>query len=365
MVGMAAGPGAALLAACVLPGVQAKQQMDCGEGVSLCGVLALESGFGPKKYLHSDPVVHGLWPQVPPHGNSECWAPKSSTTTSKKHRCYASAGKDQLWFQNHEWENHGTCAGTADQADFLEQVCSLSQEALDYMNSRRDDVRGACKRQTSEPEQETCFLEVIKQMKSKFPVYSVDQYNDQIMLSACAGADGVWKLAKVEDFPRRCGSGAHSSSPAGTAPGGTGGTCKPGHAGPGCTSDSDCWSISGCARCAKSSKKCTDQPAPGGTCQPGHAGPSCASDGDCSSHAGCVRCAKSSKKCTDKTLRVLRDGGAGEELLSHAAVPPASGPSGATVAGLAALGSAPLAAALWACGRQRRGAAEGRSVPEE
>ena len=38
-----------------------------------------------------------------------------------------------------------------------------------------------------------------------FPVYNPDAGKDQIMLSVCAGKDGVWKLAAVKQFSLICG----------------------------------------------------------------------------------------------------------------------------------------------------------------
>merc|ERR1711920_1011453 len=266
--------------------------MNCGKGVPLCGVLALESGFGPKNYLHADPVVHGLWPQVPPYGGSKCIEPKEQTVTREKHYCYKDAGKQQLWFENHEWTKHGICAGAVNDDDFFDQVCDLSSWPLSVMNDVRDDTSGAYKRQKSEPEQEKCFLQIISEMKKQFAVYNVDQYNDQILLSACAGNDGRWKLASEADFPKFCGSGSAAPVPAPAsstrkpqasstrkpqaistrkpqasstrkpqAPGPSQqkDVCYPMHSGPKCKSDSDCWDLSGCVRCAKS-KKCTDVP---------------------------------------------------------------------------------------------------------
>merc|ERR1712008_50842 len=200
---------------CLVVEVGAKKVLRCGTGVSLCGVLALESGFGPKAYEHADPMVHGLWPQVSPYGTSKCVAPKDKTVTRKKHGCFKQAGKRQAWFENHEWTKHGICAGARSADDFFDQVCTLSKKPLAAMNQVRDEKIMPCVRQKTEPEQETCFLKIIREMKKSFPVFSIDQYNDQIMLSACAGSNGVWKLAKVADFPRVCGRGRtpHPSSP--------------------------------------------------------------------------------------------------------------------------------------------------------
>ena len=74
--------------------------MDCG-GAEACGVVVLESGFGPAGvYGHNFSCVHGhfasasflrrfpthelfpfvlgLWPEVAPYGNSACVAPYGS-----------------------------------------------------------------------------------------------------------------------------------------------------------------------------------------------------------------------------------------------------------------------------------------------
>ena len=50
----------ALLAAAV----EGSQNMGCGDGVGLCGVLTLESGAGSGYYHHDGVSVHGLWPEV-------------------------------------------------------------------------------------------------------------------------------------------------------------------------------------------------------------------------------------------------------------------------------------------------------------
>ena len=35
--------------------------MECGSGVSMCGVLTLETGKGHGNYKHDGAAVHGLW----------------------------------------------------------------------------------------------------------------------------------------------------------------------------------------------------------------------------------------------------------------------------------------------------------------
>eukprot|EP00933_Yihiella_yeosuensis_P058001 TRINITY_DN5817_c0_g4_i1.p1 TRINITY_DN5817_c0_g4~~TRINITY_DN5817_c0_g4_i1.p1 ORF type:complete len:216 (-),score=34.87 TRINITY_DN5817_c0_g4_i1:43-690(-) len=91
--------------------------------------------------------------------------------------------------------------------------------------------------------------------------------NSQLELSACAGLDGRWKLADVNDFPKVCGSGVApgpSPPPAPPTPPGpkpSGGICQAGRHGPGCASDADCKGHPGCLRCARSGF-CTDVPLP-------------------------------------------------------------------------------------------------------
>ena len=64
-------------------------KMDCGSGVSLCGVLALEMGTGDGYYKHPSAAVHGLWPQVPPYGTSKCMHPtQSSADPNSLVSCY-------------------------------------------------------------------------------------------------------------------------------------------------------------------------------------------------------------------------------------------------------------------------------------
>jgi len=59
-----------------LPLIQSPNSyMDCGSAPA-CGVLTLETGFGEGYYEHDLPVIHGLWPQVPPYGNSACLTPE-------------------------------------------------------------------------------------------------------------------------------------------------------------------------------------------------------------------------------------------------------------------------------------------------
>lgn len=109
--------------------------LDCGPLVALCGILALEIGDGHGVYHHRMPVVHGLWPQVPPYGTSACIPPKNLTDLQELPPC-----SSQLSFAKHEWEKHGSCAAADDAAGYFETVC----EALMYSCARaRMRARGS------------------------------------------------------------------------------------------------------------------------------------------------------------------------------------------------------------------------------
>merc|ERR1712159_251697 len=80
-------------------------RMDCGSA-PLCGVLVLESGHGTGKYAHSNPVVHGVWPETGSYGSSKCIKLQDSSSPTKLAAFY-----DDLSFETHEWQEHGVCAG--------------------------------------------------------------------------------------------------------------------------------------------------------------------------------------------------------------------------------------------------------------
>ena len=89
------------------------------------GVVVLESGYGSGTYSHDEPCVHGLWPQTPTYGSSECVAASSNSTPTELYSCY-----DDLSFEQHEWEQHGLCAGVNDAGDFFTQLCSITAAPL-------------------------------------------------------------------------------------------------------------------------------------------------------------------------------------------------------------------------------------------
>lgn len=230
--------------------------MDCN-GAPLCGVLTLETGLGRGPYEHAAPSLHGLWPQVGKYGSSQCLRPTKSAAAPKElYPCYQSSDtpyQRQLSFEQHEWTKHGRCAGAVDAEDYLLKACSLSSAPLQLMATERSAGMfelGAFARR----------LEL-----AGFPVFALDHRNMQLELSACAGDDGAWVLAKPSDFRARCGGRASSSTttppvrvpmPVEPAPNAAL-SCVRNVKGPKCGTDSDC-GYSGCVRCARSGF-CTDQ----------------------------------------------------------------------------------------------------------
>merc|ERR1712110_1313265 len=103
-------------------------EMNCGDGVPLCGIVALQTGLGGGAYQSQTTKVHGLWPQNGRYGTSRCIQPEDPTDPTKIYDCYIDSSSDEhaLWFENHEWKHHGLCAGSKDADDFFGQVCSIS-----------------------------------------------------------------------------------------------------------------------------------------------------------------------------------------------------------------------------------------------
>ncbi|CAL1133798.1 unnamed protein product [Cladocopium goreaui] len=220
-------------------------RMDCGKDVEVCGVLTLESGEGKGAYTHPQPVVHGLWPQTSNFGTSECERPEiSAANPTKVYPCFDTQGSSSsaVWFQKHEWEKHGVCAGVKNADDFFRQVCQLSSAPLQVMAGSRAAGQD--------------LVDMADQLqRAGYCVYHIDSYNKQLQLSACQDEKGIWHLADVNSFPQVCGGGG--GSPAGG--GEIGGVCVTGQRGPRCSKDADCWGKANCQRCAHSGY-CTDVP---------------------------------------------------------------------------------------------------------
>lgn len=170
---------------------EANSYMDCGEA-PLCGLLALETGFGRGNYQHDKPAVHGLWPATGHYGSSVCIKPDSLADPQTVPACYAG---EALWFIVHEWKSHGQCSGARSAEDFFAQICGLSQEPLAVMTAARE-----------------AGVEELSEFASRldaagFYVSSTDNYTSQVKLSACAGEDGRWVLAAPSEYGERCGNG--------------------------------------------------------------------------------------------------------------------------------------------------------------
>ena len=170
--------------------------MTCGASVKLCGLLTLESGYGPGTYNHPVPHVHGLWPENGSYGTSQCIAPsQSSADPTKVYSCYNQTDEtdaSNLSFEVHEWETHGICAGVKNSNDFFTQICALSTDPLNVMIKVRNQGGDLNSMSTA-------------LTKAGYEVYAVDTTNSQVELSACAPSNGQWVLSHVSDFTKNCG----------------------------------------------------------------------------------------------------------------------------------------------------------------
>lgn len=215
--------------------------MNCS-GTSLCGVLTVESGYGTGYYEHPTPGVHGLWPEVGGFGSSSCIAPKDTTSPTRLFPCYQGDDNSshQIAFEQHEWTTHGICSGTQNATDFFTQICGLAQAPLAVMKKTRD----------SGVTNTSAFAQDLA--SAGYAIWDT-MSNGQVELSACADANGVWRLGAVSDFLELCGAGPP------TPPSPPGGKCEPSVHGPPCRLDSDCADKPGCVRCAATGF-CTDVP---------------------------------------------------------------------------------------------------------
>jgi hypothetical protein len=210
------------------PGSQRSDFMDC-EGAAVCGVLTLQSGLGSGVYRKWPPMVHGLWPQVTPYGNSACLPPTGSSADP----IFQAPCFDSMGLEVHEWRKHGTCSGVKDATDFGRQVCQLAAAPLKLMEGAGQDFQA---------QQQALQAAGVH-------IYNVDVRNQQFELSACAGCNGTWMLVPPARFTELCAG--HCPPPQLM--------CRVGQRGPPCTSDRDCAGAHNCLRCARSGF-CTDVP---------------------------------------------------------------------------------------------------------
>jgi len=247
-------------------------KMDCGSGVPLCGTLTLQTGLGSGVYNSKTVQVHGLWPEVGEYGTSKCIKPEDSANPTQVYSCY-SGDSGALSFETHEWTKHGSCAGVKNVDDYFGQICTLSKTPVSVLEKAK--------------EANSDFASLVQVLKDQgYPVWSLDEENDQVLLSACAGNDGRWLLAQPSEMPSKCSGSSPSaisisarvlypqrnphpqpnphritsrSSPPHAE------SCKRGMLGPECSSDADCAGLDGCVRCALAcyvpfARYCTDVP---------------------------------------------------------------------------------------------------------
>ena len=184
--------------------------MLCGEGVAVCGVLALMTGLGSGAqnvsggaiYGHPRPVVHGLWPETPPYGTSQCLLPSRPQGPKHIYSCFACvAGDDnctashQDAFQQHEWSKHGRCAAAPDADHYFLRLCELARWPLANLTAARREGATELKQ-----------FEVILQ-RAGYEVFATMKEGSQLLLSACADASGRWWLAPQAQFTHVCGRG--------------------------------------------------------------------------------------------------------------------------------------------------------------
>ena len=208
----------------------AEPRMTCGEGVALCGVVALQSGFGEGKYARQEPAVHGLWPEVGAYGDSKCVPAADLDPPETLLGCY-----EDLDFQRHEFAKHGSCAGVADARAYVAATCALAAAPLSLM-------RG---------------LPNIVEMRSAVEAAGYEVFHQdgpdhaQLFLSACKPPNGDWVLAPAKTFPDVCGGWPPVEAR----------ICVRHERGPACARDDECALLSGCLRCARSGF-CTAEPMP-------------------------------------------------------------------------------------------------------
>ena len=223
--------------------------MDCGTA-PLCGVLVLESGMGTGYYRHAEPTVHGLWPETGHFGTSKCIHPSKRRWSGRTARCYAGSGASAQWFEQHEWQKHGECAGVEDANSYFTQICTLSAAPLALM--RRVKLAGGSLAAMARAVAQQDF----------FVWYMESNVQSQIFLYACSrGGDSAWQLASPAAFNEQCGGGlsspshhrdSRSESERESQPVHSHRSCVPNRHGPKCEIDRDCVHVDSCTRCANS-----------------------------------------------------------------------------------------------------------------
>lgn len=161
--------------------------MNCGN-IEVCGVLTLEFGNGSGSYSHKNTSVHGLWVQNGNYGSSKCISPLGNITDAiPSVSCY-----NDYDFQKHEWTKHGICASSS-AVDYFQQVCNLSSKPLKIMQEIKDKNLNI----------QDAYLNLTSQ---GYEIFSIDEENSQILLSACLDKNNRWKLSHLKTFETDCGN---------------------------------------------------------------------------------------------------------------------------------------------------------------
>lgn len=153
--------------------VQALAQMTCP--LLLCGVLTIESGFGPNAYKHPAPGLHGLWPETGAYGTSACVAPRNATFDAPA----ACAYLNDTSFARHEWAKHGLCAGgPGPSSAYFAQACALAAQVL--------------------PALPAASWEAMQQAASQSPFFwQVSPADKQLLFSVCSSTGAAWEFCKL------------------------------------------------------------------------------------------------------------------------------------------------------------------------
>ena len=181
------------------PGTTTKSQGSvpwaCPSGSPLCGVLTIESGLGGGNYGGGKPGLHGLWPQIPPYGNSKCVKPKDMTYDDMASCLYLNKpGACDNWlnggkgpgfcFSRHEWVTHGKCAGGPGPASiYFAEACNLATPIIDQLAPYTGDWNGM--RNAVETGELSKYL------------VDVDTTYKQFEFSVCSDGSGKWKLCEL------------------------------------------------------------------------------------------------------------------------------------------------------------------------
>ncbi len=164
------------------------QMMTCPPYAPLCGVLTIESGFGPNAYKHPSPGLHGLWPETGAYGTSACVAPTNTTfdVSDMPRACaYVNEASEDYAFARHEWAKHGLCAGgPGPSSAYFAQACALAAQVLLNLTPASSSWQ-----EMQQAASQSAFL------------WQISQPDKQLLFSVCndagAAADGGWRFCKL------------------------------------------------------------------------------------------------------------------------------------------------------------------------